>query len=111
MTGPRPNGFPDYGAWEEPSSRTNRPPADGGREEKRVPKHKNAAAADPPDSVVGMPSLPDLTGVGLRSLRGMRDPGLAAAVRSALRRPAELGETWYSSGAGVGKRTGDRAGT
>ncbi|MFI9719260.1 hypothetical protein ACIHFE_06330 [Streptomyces sp. NPDC052396] len=68
-----------------------------------MPKQRNAATADPKDSAPPAP-LPDLTGVGLRSLRTMADPELTAAVESALRHPAEFGETWYSSGGTVGKR-------
>ncbi|MFI0736884.1 hypothetical protein ACH4PU_02070 [Streptomyces sp. NPDC021100] len=63
-----------------------------------MPKHRNAAASDPAGGAGAVPPLPDLRGVGLRGLRGLRDPGLAAAVDSTLRWPAELDETWYSSG-------------
>ncbi|MBZ4322740.1 hypothetical protein [Streptomyces huiliensis] len=63
-----------------------------------MPKHRNAAASGPAAGAGAPPPLPDLRGVGLRGLRVLRDPGLAAAVDSTLRRPAELDETWYSSG-------------
>ncbi|WP_171167007.1 hypothetical protein [Streptomyces sp. I05A-00742] len=68
-----------------------------------MPKHRNAVASGPAGGAGAAPPLPDLRGVGLRSLRGLQDPGLAAAVESTLRRPAELEETWYSSGAQGGR--------
>ncbi|MEV4439405.1 hypothetical protein AB0K09_10340 [Streptomyces sp. NPDC049577] len=62
-----------------------------------MPKHTYAAAVGPADGAA-VPPLPDLTGVGLRALRGMADPDLSAAVESALRHPGEWWEIWYSSG-------------
>ncbi|KNB51933.1 hypothetical protein [Streptomyces caatingaensis] len=51
----------------------------------------------------GTEPLPDLTGVGLGRLRTLDDPRVTAAVDAALRDPAELAETWYSSGAQGGR--------
>ncbi|MGK5642104.1 hypothetical protein ACSNOK_27885 [Streptomyces sp. URMC 126] len=68
-----------------------------------MPKHRNAAAPGPAGGAGAAPPLPDLSGVGLRGLRRLRDPGLTAAVDSTLRRPDELDETWYSSGAQGGR--------
>ncbi|GHG56843.1 hypothetical protein GCM10018779_21470 [Streptomyces griseocarneus] len=76
-------------------------PAEGGREEKKVPEHENAATVAR-DDVPRVPPLPDLTGLGLRALREAGDRALAAAVERALSRPAELAETWYSGGSEAG---------
>ncbi|MEU5048497.1 hypothetical protein [Streptomyces sp. NPDC021096] len=66
-----------------------------------MPEHKYAATAERNGSAE-VPSLPDLTGTGLRSLRTDRDPHLAAAVERALSFPAEFGETWYSDSTEAG---------
>lgn len=62
---------------------------------------QSAAGADrgaPP-----MSPLPDLTGVALRGLRILDDERVTRAVDETLRRPGELAETWYSSGAQGGR--------
>ncbi|GHC75391.1 hypothetical protein GCM10010507_63370 [Streptomyces cinnamoneus] len=66
-----------------------------------VPEHRNAATAER-DGSAEVPSLPDLTGLGLRALRTAPDPALAAAVERALSFPAEFGETWYSDSTDAG---------
>ncbi|WP_190113406.1 hypothetical protein [Streptomyces cinnamoneus] len=66
-----------------------------------MPEHRNAATAER-DGSAEVPSLPDLTGLGLRALRTAPDPALAAAVERALSFPAEFGETWYSDSTDAG---------
>lgn len=66
-----------------------------------MPEHEYAATPERNGSAE-VPSLPDLTGMGLRSLRTDRDPHLAAAVERALSFPAEFGETWYSDSTEAG---------
>ncbi|MEU4208953.1 hypothetical protein AB0F13_02925 [Streptomyces sp. NPDC026206] len=66
-----------------------------------MPEHKNAATAER-DGSAGGPPLPNLTGMGLRALRGTTEPGLVAAVERALSFPAEFGETWYSDSTDAG---------
>ncbi|MEU7132356.1 hypothetical protein [Streptomyces sp. NPDC046261] len=66
-----------------------------------MPEHKYAATAQR-NGCTEVPSLPDLTGVGLRALRTDRTPDLSAAVERALSFPAEFGETWYSDSTEAG---------
>ncbi|MFE8943086.1 hypothetical protein ACWDZ8_45365 [Streptomyces sp. NPDC003233] len=42
--------------------------------------------------------LPDLTGVDLRTLRAMDDPGLTALVDEVLASAQRCGEVWYTGG-------------
>ncbi|MGW3957774.1 hypothetical protein ACWEKM_44485 [Streptomyces sp. NPDC004752] len=53
-------------------------------------------AFGPGDEVAWTALLPDLTGVDLRTLRAMDDPGLIAAVDHVLRGSVDFQEVWYS---------------
>ncbi|MCC3773043.1 hypothetical protein [Streptomyces sp. UNOC14_S4] len=50
------------------------------------------------DGAVRVPPVPDLTGIDLRTLRRVADPGLAVAVEEVLGDPDGLEITWYSGG-------------
>ncbi|MEU2871083.1 hypothetical protein ABZ769_18020 [Streptomyces olivoreticuli] len=74
-----------------------------------MPKLKRTAAARSADVAERVPTVPDLTGIDLRTLRHTEDPRLATAVEEVLLDPGEFEGTWYSDGSdATGRRAPER---
>ncbi|GAB2829103.1 hypothetical protein [Streptomyces daliensis] len=64
-------------------------------------QQSDTATAERVRETAGVPALPDLSGVDLRTLRAMDDPVLTEAVAHVLRRPAQLAEIWCDGSDGT----------
>ncbi|WP_116213858.1 hypothetical protein [Streptomyces olivoreticuli] len=75
-----------------------------------MPKLKRTAAARSAGVAERVPTVPDLTGIDLRTLRHTEDPRLGAAVEEVLLDPGGFEEIWYSGGDdATGGRAPDRS--
>ncbi|MGA5134536.1 hypothetical protein ACPCTO_32565 [Streptomyces olivoreticuli] len=74
-----------------------------------MPKLKRTAAAVSADAAERVPTVPDLTGIDLRTLRHTEDTALGVAVEEVLLDPGEFEGTWYSDGSdATGRRVPER---